>query len=33
VQRIPVLIRFDERPAGLTLRPGMSTYVTVVTGH
>jgi membrane fusion protein (multidrug efflux system) len=33
VQRIPVLIRFDERPSGVTLRPGMSTYVTVVTGH
>ncbi len=29
VQRIPVLIRFDEHPEGITLRPGMSTYVTV----
>jgi membrane fusion protein, multidrug efflux system len=33
VQRIPVLIRIDEVPQGLTLRPGMSTYVTVKTGH
>lgn len=33
VQRIPVLIRLDEKPEGLTLRPGMSTYVTVTTGH
>jgi membrane fusion protein (multidrug efflux system) len=33
VQRIPVLVRFDEAPPGLTLRPGMSTYVTVKTGH
>lgn len=32
VQRIPVLIRFDEQPSGVTLRPGMSTYVTVTTG-
>ncbi|MDF2694581.1 MAG: Membrane fusion component of tripartite multidrug resistance system [Labilithrix sp.] len=33
VQRIPVLIRIDDAPQGLTLRPGMSTYVTVKTGH
>jgi membrane fusion protein, multidrug efflux system len=32
VQRIPVLIRIDERPSDITLRPGMSTYVTVKTG-
>jgi membrane fusion protein, multidrug efflux system len=31
VQRIPVLVRLDERPEGVALRPGMSTYVTVVT--
>lgn len=31
VQRIPVLLRFDDKPADLTLRPGMSTYVTVRT--
>jgi membrane fusion protein (multidrug efflux system) len=31
VQRIPVLIRFDEAPSDLKLRPGMSTYVTVFT--
>jgi membrane fusion protein (multidrug efflux system) len=30
VQRIPVLVRLDDR-AGLALRPGMSTYVTVRT--
>jgi membrane fusion protein (multidrug efflux system) len=33
VQRIPVLIRIDDRPQDVTLRPGMSTYVTVFTGH
>lgn len=33
VQRIPVLIRIDEKPSDLTLRPGMSSYVTVLTGH
>jgi membrane fusion protein (multidrug efflux system) len=33
VQRIPVLIRIDEKPADITLRPGMSSYVTVVTAH
>jgi membrane fusion protein (multidrug efflux system) len=32
VQRIPVLIRIDDKPQGVTLRPGMSTYVTVITG-
>ena len=31
VQRIPVLVRLDERPEGLVLRPGMSADVTVVT--
>lgn len=31
VQRIPVLIRIDDKPAEVTLRPGMSTYVTVST--
>lgn len=31
VQRIPVLIRIDDKPADVTLRPGMSTYVTVTT--
>ena len=29
VQRIPVLIRFDSVPSDVTLRPGMSTNVTV----
>lgn len=33
VQRIPVLVRFDDKPADLTLRPGMSTYVTVTTAE
>ena len=33
VQRIPVLIRIDDKPQDITLRPGMSTYVTVFTGH
>ncbi len=33
IQRIPVLVRFDNAPADLTLRPGMSTYVTVKTSH
>ncbi len=32
VQRIPVLLRIDDKPADVTLRPGMSTYVTVKTG-
>ena len=32
VQRIPVLIRIDGKPQDVTLRPGMSTYVTVETG-
>lgn len=32
VQRIPVLIRIDDMPQDVTLRPGMSTYVTVETG-
>jgi membrane fusion protein (multidrug efflux system) len=32
VQRIPVLIRIDDKPQDVTLRPGMSTYVTVETG-
>jgi membrane fusion protein, multidrug efflux system len=31
VQRIPVLVRLDERPPGLALRPGMSSYVRVET--
>lgn len=31
VQRIPVLVRLDDKPADLTLRPGMSSYVTVRT--
>jgi membrane fusion protein (multidrug efflux system) len=31
VQRVPVLVRFDEKP-GAVLRPGMSASVTVVTG-
>jgi membrane fusion protein (multidrug efflux system) len=31
VQRIPVLIRIDDKPADVTLRPGMSTYVSVDT--
>ncbi|MBS2013220.1 MAG: HlyD family secretion protein [Deltaproteobacteria bacterium] len=31
VQRIPVLVRFDDKPADLVLRPGMSSYVTVKT--
>ena len=33
VQRIPVLVRIDEKPEGVTLRPGMSTYVTIKTGE
>lgn len=33
VQRIPVLIRIDDKPQDITLRPGMSTYVTVETGR
>jgi membrane fusion protein (multidrug efflux system) len=33
VQRIPVLIRIDDKPEDITLRPGMSTYVTAFTGH
>lgn len=33
VQRIPVLVRIDDKPADVTLRPGMSTYVTIKTGH
>ncbi len=32
VQRIPVLLRIDEKPEGVTLRPGMSSYVTIKTG-
>ena len=32
VQRIPVLVRIDEKPGDVTLRPGMSTYVTIKTG-
>ena len=32
VQRIPVLVRIDEKPEGVTLRPGMSSYVTIKTG-
>jgi membrane fusion protein (multidrug efflux system) len=32
VQRIPVLIRIDDKPKDVTLRPGMSTSVTVETG-
>jgi membrane fusion protein (multidrug efflux system) len=31
VQRIPVLVRIDDKPADVTLRPGMSSYVTVKT--
>ncbi|HEY8077060.1 MAG TPA: HlyD family secretion protein [Labilithrix sp.] len=31
VQRVPVLVRFDDKP-GVVLRPGMSANVTVVTG-
>jgi len=33
VQRIPVLIRIDDKPQNVVLRPGMSTNVTVITGH
>lgn len=33
VQRIPVLVRIDDKPQDLTLRPGMSTYVTIKTGR
>ena len=33
VQRIPVLVRFDEPPKDITLRPGMSTYITVHTAR
>jgi len=32
VQRIPVLVRIDEKPGDITLRPGMSTNVTIKTG-
>ncbi|HSO30911.1 MAG TPA: HlyD family secretion protein [Labilithrix sp.] len=32
VQRIPVLVRIDEKPGDVTLRPGMSSYVTIKTG-
>ncbi|CAN5904212.1 HlyD family secretion protein [soil metagenome] len=32
VQRIPVLVHIDEKPGDVTLRPGMSTYVTIKTG-
>lgn len=31
VQRIPVLVRLDDKTADIVLRPGMSTYVTVRT--
>ena len=31
VQRVPVLIRLDEKPQGMALRPGMSALVTVWT--
>jgi membrane fusion protein (multidrug efflux system) len=31
VQRIPVLVRIDDKPEDVTLRPGMSSYVTVAT--
>ena len=33
VQRIPVLVRIDDKPQGVVLRPGMSTMVTVETSH
>lgn len=33
VQRIPVLVRFDGLPTDVTLRPGMSTSVTVTVGN
>jgi membrane fusion protein (multidrug efflux system) len=33
VQRIPVLVRIDDKPQDITLRPGMSTYVTALTAH
>ncbi|MBX3262928.1 MAG: HlyD family secretion protein [Labilithrix sp.] len=33
VQRIPVLVRFDDPPKDVTLRPGMSTYVTIRTAR
>lgn len=32
VQRVPVLIRIDERPHDIVLRPGLSAFVTVRTG-
>lgn len=31
VQRVPVLIRIDQKPQDLVLRPGLSAFVTVVT--
>ena len=34
VQRVPVLVRIDDKPEGVTLRPGLSSYVTITTsGH
>ncbi|MDB4942254.1 MAG: Membrane fusion component of tripartite multidrug resistance system [Labilithrix sp.] len=33
VQRVPVLVRIDDKPADIALRPGLSTYVTITTGH
>jgi membrane fusion protein, multidrug efflux system len=32
VQRLPVLLRFDEKPSAIVLRPGLSAVVTVTTG-
>jgi len=32
VQRVPVLIRIDDRPEDIVLRPGLSAFVTVRTG-
>jgi membrane fusion protein (multidrug efflux system) len=32
VQRVPVLIRIDEKPQDIVLRPGLSAFVTVRTG-
>jgi len=32
VQRVPVLIRIDDKPRDLVLRPGLSAFVTVRTG-
>jgi membrane fusion protein, multidrug efflux system len=33
VRRIPVVVRFDNLPADVQLRPGMSTHVTVAVPH